>query len=257
MQIHYTATSHPLLRQNAWELPRLANLGLSVGQRQGIRGGQFESVQSLQSQCGVGFGVEFDERQPSTRDSDFLESGILSEQHRQHHFVALRRKIFGKQNVSRLLLLLLLLGRRRHGRRRRRRGGSLRGSGGGGFPFPGGCRCCNGPLPSLGAGHIGPVALGDSIRFLVGVGQLEVLSKKGESLLGLEGRSRRLGVVKNDKGLSPEAVLAKRNYFQDLPVSRHQRVECSAEQRLFHLPIDVGYVERVVGLGYNGCHLVL
>ncbi len=133
----------------------------------------------------------------------------LSKQHCQHHFIALRRKTLGKQNMR---WLLLRCRRRSSGRLwcRRRTGvglnvGSI--SGGSGRFFP---------LSPLGTGNICPVALGDPIRLVLGIGQLEILSEKGETLFLLEGDRRRLDVLENDKCLTPEAVFSERNDFQDL-----------------------------------------
>jgi hypothetical protein len=39
-----------------------------------------------------------------------------------------------------------------------------------------------------------------------------------------------------------------------LSVSCHQCIECSAQQRLFDLPIDVGDIQSIIGLGYNRGH---
>ena len=145
----------------------------------------------------------------------------LPKQHGQHHFVALRRKAFGKKNMGRLLLLLLWnargcrsSGRIAGGKRRRRLRCCLHGR-----RTPSGSRgrrSVVGDLSPLRPWHVGPVSLGDPIRFFPRVSQLEILSEEGEPLFRLEGRRRRLHVFEENECLASEPVLSERDDLQHL-----------------------------------------
>src|SRR5210317_1837942 len=64
---------------------------------------------------------------------------------------------------------------------------------------------------AFGLGNIGPISLGNPIGFLLGIGQLQVFSKKVEPLFFLQGSRGSLDIFKNYPSLSSQTIASERN----------------------------------------------